>query len=427
MKTTKLALFFAILSMLILFLFATYKFKQFEEIKLKEPEWKFYMLDNKSASRFVDLSYDSNNNPHIFFFAERTEEGLKEIYSNNTLEDHYMNDRTWRNLSLDNKRESGFFVSSIALNDSIKLCYMDYEVGDEKLYLATLKNNSFSKKVIDDKTKSGLSAGMYCSLAFLGNKSYAFYYVEDEKKFVIQDLNTGKTKVLDYKVGRDISAKPYNNKIYVAYRGRDDMHLRFGVYNVETGAFNFKEFPINVTSLDLTVFNGTPYIVFYNYNDKGIYFTNALDLNPKKIANGFMSTISMDSNNHSIYIAYSIERKGLFLAVTNDTKTFNTILIDNNPNAGEFLDLKVTEKDDIKIAYLDKTKLKYAEFERTPYTLMKERKELQTKIYKNIANVSFAGLLILILILIGHLKVKLNWNKLITSKHFYIDFKKKSV
>jgi len=405
MNRNKFIIFFAILCLLFLFLISTRKLNETNRLELKEPQWKFYVLDNKSASRFVDLSYDLNNNPHIFFFAERTREGLKQIYSNNTLEDYYYNDRNWKTESLDNKRESGFFVSSLTVNDTIKLCYMDYEVGNEKLYIASLKGNTFKKKIVDDKTKSGLSAGMYCSLICHENQSYVFYYVEEGKKFVVQDINSKLIKILDYNAGRQISAEHYQDKVYVAYKGRDDMHLRFGIYDLKTQSWSHKKYPINVTSLDLAIFNGSPYITYYNKDDKGIYFTNALNFNPIKIANGFMSVIAMDANHQNLYIAYFIERKGLFLAKTNDGQSFEVQQIDDNPNAGEFLDLKVTPNDDIKIAYLDKTFLRYAEFERSSYLLMRRNKELQTYIYRVSANISLVTLLVLILFLIGPTKI----------------------
>jgi len=222
MNRTNIILVIAIIFLLSVFLIINYKINEIEHTELKKPIWKHYLLDNVSASRFVDLSYDINNNPHIFYFAERTGEGLKHIFSNNTLEDYYYNGRIWKTESIDNKRESGFFVSSTNINDKINLCYMDYEVGNEKLIFGVLKNNTFQKRVIDDKSNSGLSAGMYCSLVPYNNKTYAFYYVEEGKKFVVQDINTGVTKLLEENTGRQISAKSYQNKIYVAYKGRDD-------------------------------------------------------------------------------------------------------------------------------------------------------------------------------------------------------------
>ena len=66
-----------------------------KSVEIKPPEWKNYTLDNISARRFVDLAYDSQNNPHIFYFAEMTKEGIKHIYSNNTIENYYDKDRIW--------------------------------------------------------------------------------------------------------------------------------------------------------------------------------------------------------------------------------------------------------------------------------------------------------------------------------------------
>lgn len=373
-----------------------------KSIELKKPEWKNYTLDNESARRFVSLAYDSQTNPYIFYFAEMTGEGIKLFYSNNTLEDYYNKGRVWHTKLLKSGKDVGFFISADSFNDSIFVSFQDYRIANEKLFLTKITKNSSQTFEVDGRTKSGLNAGMYSSICLVNGKPYLIYHVEEGRKLMLADPNLN-LKLLETGTGWNIDCVSDNKTIFVGYRGRDDMNLRLGTYDISTKSWNSKGFDINVSSLALFLWNSTPYIVYYNHDDKGIYLSSFTNFNPRKIEQGYETMVDADTSKDQVYILYSTLRDGLFLLNSSNLQNFTKTQIASGAKVGLFNSIKVTPNNDIQIAYIDGNSLIYKEFEVSPYLykLNEQREKLKNEKF----NATLVSSIAFVLILVSLIKI----------------------
>lgn len=310
----KLINYFFILTISMIFIIASFflfslsnKIKQ-EEIK--EPEWITYILDNKTSKRFVDLTFDYNYNPHIFYYGERDDGGVRYIYSLDTFEERYYNNRTWINKTLNQERNLGFFISVESdaenallnkenldqenfvksLNNDIKdiafldypvkiyVIFTDYTLGSENITLMIIENNyssiNIKKELIDDITLSKvLGTGRYNSLSVVNNEPYVIFHTEQGKNVFLRKPNK-ELILLDKNTGWHIDSDHYIDTIYFTYAGRSEFLLRYGFYNTTNDHWERYIINVNATDTAITIFNGEPYIFYSNPDDGGIYVIN---------------------------------------------------------------------------------------------------------------------------------------------------------
>lgn len=372
--------------------FFWYKYSLDKAIEIKHPEWKNYTLDNESARRFVDVVYDSQNNPHIFYYAELTKEGIKHVYSNNTLEDYYKNDRRWNSELLKGGKDTGFFISAAALKDTLYISFQDYAIADEKLLLAI--NDSIT--ILDSKEKSGLNAGMYSSVCLANGKPYVLYHVEEGRKLMLADPQQN-LHLLETGTGWNIDCISDNKSIFVGYRGRDDMNLRLGTFNIESEEWSSKRFQVNASSIALFFWNNSPYVVYYDHDDKGIYLSEFYEFNPRRIADGSETLLRAATSNNQAYILYSHYWSGLYLLNSSNLIDFDKTVVASGPDIGLFNALAVTPNDDIKIAYVEDNSLKFKEYERSSYLYMMNKKMESIKKDKMLGSITaLVGILFII-------------------------------
>ncbi|HDP73686.1 MAG TPA: hypothetical protein ENN46_01880 [Candidatus Woesearchaeota archaeon] len=355
-------------------------FFEANKAELDLPSWKSYALDMQAPSRFLDLIYDSKNNPHIFYYAERTGGGVKHAYSENTVKDFYKMGRNWKEEQINKELTLGFFISAdIDYKDTVHLSFMNYQIGRDRLFYY---NTSAKEQVLIDSIRvSGIGTGVYSVVVFVDGKGpYVFYHVDQGRKFMM--ARPGEEPVLlETETGVNTAGVAYGSKIFLAHRGRDDLKLRLSSYDTKTGEWKTEFRDITANAMGVGIFKERPYVVFYNYDDKGIYFSFFEDEVPKKIADGYESRISTDASEEGIYVSFNRRKEGLFVLKSDDANAFEEVLFVEGANAGIFSSIKVTENNDIKVAYLDGETLKYDEFERSSYLYHSNLRETKKMIF----------------------------------------------
>jgi hypothetical protein len=349
------------------------------DVEIEKPSWKTYTLEEEATSRFIDLAYDSENNPIIIYYAENAGGGVKAFYSENTIKDYIFSDREWKQENFSGNGPLGFFLSAdIDEKDVVHLSFMNYDIGNDILYYY---NSSSRKQVaVDSITQSGIGAGMHSSIVFVkGEGPYIFYHVEQGRRFMLSKPGADPI-LLETGSGLNTDAAVIGNMIYVAHRGRDDMKLRLSTYNTETGDWETKIREETASTIAVSTFKERPYAIFFNYLDKGIYFS-FFDDEPKKIANGHESRISTDANENAIYVSFNRQGEGLFLLNTTDASVFYEQIFISGRRAGVFNSLKVTQKGDLKVAYLEDEALKYLEYEVSSYLYHSKQREIKKRAY----------------------------------------------
>ena len=354
-----------ILYLLSLLFFTLFLSFYFYSLKIPKPQWKFWVLDIEHPERFVSLVTDSKGNPHIFYFDERDGGGLlyatSKSFGNSFLDDlnYFFRGREWVYEVVDDRKNVGFAISSTIKNDKLYVAYQDSTLGKERLLYAT-RNGKWKIETVDKAEESGINVGMYTSISFL-EKPIIFYFVEQGRKlmYVVKDGNWTK-KEIDSGKGLFITSKVYNNSIFLAFRERDGKKIYFAVF--ENGSFRFKKLNANADSqFSIALKKCEPYIAYYDNDKEKIYFSSLVDFKPKEIAKGERSRTSLAYSN-GFHLVYGESGKGLWYAYSKDGNDWNFTLLDNGIREGEYNSLAVDEKGNIHIAYLNRTALKYAEY-----------------------------------------------------------------
>ena len=337
----------------------------FHSLKISGPQWKFWVLDTEHPKRFVSLVADSKGNPHIFYFNERGGGGLLYVTSkslgNSFLDDlnYFFRGREWVYEVVDDRKNVGFAISSTVKNDKVYVAYQDSNLGRERLLYAT-KNGKWKVETVDKAEESGINVGMYTSIAFL-ERPIIFYFVEQGRKlmYAIKDENWTK-KEIDRGKGLFITSKVCNDTIFLAYRERDGKKIYFAVF--ENGSFRFKKLNANADSqFSIALKNCEPYIAYFDDSTEKIYFSSLIDFRPKEIAKGERSRISLAYSN-GFHLVYGESGKGLWYGYSKDGNNWNFRLLDKGIREGEYNSLAIDKKGNIHIAYLNRTALKYAEY-----------------------------------------------------------------
>lgn len=334
-------------------------------LRVPEPKWKFWVLDTEHPRRFVSLTTDSNGNPHIFYFNERDGGGLLYITSkssgNNFLDDlnYFFKGREWIYEVVDGRKNVGFFVSSIFQNNKLHVTYQDSTLGREKLLYAT-KNGEWKIEIVDKVEESGINVGMYASISFQ-KRPVIFYHVEEGRKLMCAIKNNNWVKrELDRGVGWFISSEACENKIFLVYRERDGKNIYFA--KIEDGRFSSKKLNANTSSqLSITTKNCEPYIAYFDEDKGKIYFSSLVNFSPIEVGKGKLSRISLYFEQ-GFHLVYGVSGDGLYYAFSENGRNWNLTILDKGIREGEYNSLKVDERGNIHVAYLNRTALKYAEY-----------------------------------------------------------------
>lgn len=354
-----------ILRLLFFIFFISALFFCFYSLKIPKPRWNFWVLDAEHPRRFVSLVADSRGNPHIFYFNERDEGGLLYLTSkssgNSFLDDlnHFFRGREWVREVVDDGKNVGFAISSAIEDDKLHVAYQDSTLGRERLLYAT-KDEKWEIEVVDRAEESGVNVGMHTSITFL-EKPIIFYFVEQGRKLMhaVKDGNWTK-KEIDAGKGLFLTSKVCDNTIFLAYRGRDEKNIYLSIF--ESGTFRSKKLNGSTDSqFSIALKNCEPYVAYYNGDEEKIYFSSLIDFRPREIAKGERSRTSL-AYHKGFHLVYGESGKGLYYGYSEDGENWNLTLLDGGIREGEYNSLAVDRKGNIHIAYLNRTALKYAEY-----------------------------------------------------------------
>lgn len=338
-------------------------------LRVKEPEWKFWILDTEHPQRFVTIVADSKGNPHIVYFDEKNRGGLRYFTSKSSgislIDDinYYFKGREWVQEVVDDRPYVGMFISmAIDSKDNLHVSYQDSTFGREKLLYAFF-DGKWKIEEVDRAEESGINVGMYSSISLLEDKPIIFYHIEQGRKFgyAIKTSEGWKRKELERGVGWLTSSDSCDGKTFVAYRKRDERGILFGV--LEGESFFSKELNVNTSSgISLKTLNCIPYIAYFDDSKSEVRFGGAEDFKPVKVGEGKLSRVSLATSPEGFHIAYHFYEKGLRYAFSKDGLNWDVKILDPGRRDGEYNSIAVDKKSNIHIAYLNETALKYAEF-----------------------------------------------------------------
>jgi hypothetical protein len=314
--------------------------------EVPEPEWRHTLVENDTYGKFVDI--ESYSGKTGISYIESVDSGLLIQEKGSSLLSFGSG---WEKEVVDNRTETGMYVSLSGINGRPHLSYQDGSIGEEKLYAAYRKNGEWHRRELDNVTGGGVSVGMYSSISGHRGRPLVLYHSPRQGlKMAEKTASSWDIRQLEEEnQGWFTESSSCGDEVMAAYRGDGLDSVRLGHYD---GSWESEDTSIKTAAdLALDTANCRAHLVYLDPSSESIEYMSP-EGEIEKLTDARFSRFSVEATSERVHLAYLDPGDGLTYALKEGSE-WSKSTVREGVETGRYNDMALDSEGDIHLAYME--------------------------------------------------------------------------